>query len=347
MTLSVSGQYGEGNMTYTLVDNDTEERNDDSQPNESTSEHPGSVTEVPTHVASTAFYPTTITTSSTFKTDAPTSHIDSCKVLLQDIELANGVVIYGNCTIEIRNVTFQNATIQAPPESCGHVTINMERTDFRGKPKCEGVQCKDQKISNITCENVQIHIDKCGFYQTSFSVQGKHVTNMRISNSIFSNDPDEIQYLGGLHLTFSAYSADIYITNSTFEKQTHPSRVQSVINLYQASLWLKAIKEPTDRSLDTFAHVNITDCVFQDNERGITMVGPFAQISLERTLFLRNTAMHAGAAILSLINGANPLLILNCTFRDNVAGKFRDNYPIKETLEEFSIVGSEVSFVKV
>ena len=78
------------------------------------------------------------------------------------------------------------------------------------------------------------------FYQTAIFVVSYESTDILISGSRFSNLPSQPRFLGGVHLTFSADKASVIITESLFEDQIHPTRILSVVNLYDSAIWLKA-----------------------------------------------------------------------------------------------------------
>ena len=84
----------------------------------------------------------------------------------------------------------------------------------------------------------------------------------------------------------------------------------------------------------------LENCVFRNNERGITLVGPFKKLLIEKCYFIDNIAMHAGAGILVLIH--TQMDIVNCTFVNNMAGKYRNDYPIADKENSFKVVNSEV-----
>ncbi len=70
------------------------------------------------------------------------------------------------------------------------------------------------------------------------------------------------------------------------------------------------------------ATVIIENCNFTHNERGLTIIGPYKTLELENSHFNSNVAMHAGSAILVLIDEKTHFVIDNCTFADNMAGRY-------------------------
>ena len=265
-----------------------------------------------------------------------------CHVAFTNIIFENVLLLLDNCTAVIDNCTFSNASIRSLGDQCEQVDVTLFNSRWMGKQECsDNGSCIPFHPSNLTCHNVTLKVQDCEFLHTSLAVKGLGWTRVLIDNSVFSKLPDQIQYLGGLHLTFNAQWARILIKDSLFEKQIHPTRVQSVINLYESAIWLKANKVGNQQEMTQSVAI-ITNCRFFDNERAITMVGPFSKLRIENSHFEKNMAMHAGAALLVLVSHQTTLRIDNCSFINNVAGEYRDNYPIRERDGAFEVVGSEV-----
>ena len=266
----------------------------------------------------------------------------NCVVKMRNIELLNGKVTLTNCTLEMVNVVFTNTSLSTFGSTCHHINVTLSNITIYGRVHCDrNGMCINKLLNNITCRNVQLSVLQSVFYQTTVIVVGKQTTKILVDGCLFSNLPGVLQFLGGLHFTFSSFDAYVNISNSTFEKQVYPNRVQSVINLYDAAIWLKADIDETS-NYRSRARAFVENCIFQDNERGITLVGVFHQLEILSSVFDKNIAMHAGAAMLVLINKQSQMIISKCTFRNNVAGKFRDSYPIIERSNDFQVVGSEV-----
>ena len=264
---------------------------------------------------------------------------ENCVFMMYNTIIEDAMVTISNCSVEMGNVTFINSSVVAT--DCVYTNIYITKSIWYGRSHCdESRQCHNTVMNNLVCNRTEVTITKTQFYQTTFLVHSSSVTKVLVSDVLFGNHPDSAQYMGGLHLTFGNRNAQILIRNSVFRDQLHPSRVRSVTNLFEAAIWLKS--KPVG---DYNAAVTIIQNVnFTNNERGITIIGPFKDINIAESYFKHNIAMHAGAAILVLINTSTTLEIENCTFVDNAAGKYRDNYEIKHKDEEevFQVVGNEV-----
>ena len=267
-----------------------------------------------------------------------------CFLSLHNLVVENGVITFTNsCSVEIRNLTFTNASIAS--SNCDSLKMYITESIWYGKGRCDrNAQCSGPKMNTLFCQDVDLQVTKSQFYQTTLLVNSERNTKILVSEVLFSeiNTPEDAQYMGGLHLTFSAHYADILIRNSTFRNQLHPNRIKSVTNLFDAAIWLKSVAvQKNDPSSNATAVVE--NVQFIDNERGISLIGPYRYLKIERSTFRHNVAMHAGSAILILIDMMSRLIIDNCTFIENAAGKYRDNYYVTEPQGAFEIIGSEVS----
>lgn len=268
----------------------------------------------------------------------------SAHVMLHNMAVDHGSIIFTNsCKVEIINTTFTNASLVT--SNCETMDIYITESTWYGKARCNrNADCIDTKMNHIDCRDVDVHITRSRFYQTSFLVHTARISKVEILGVTFSAifAEEDAQYMGGLHLTFSAYWADILIKNSTFKNQLHPNRIKSVTNLFDASIWLKSVALSKNNPSSNVTAV-IENVLFSDNERGITLIGPYKYLKIERSVFQNNIAMHAGSAVLVLIDLQSTLFINNCTFTNNQAGKYRENYLVKEPAGAFEIIGSEVS----
>lgn len=124
-------------------------------------------------------------------------------------------------------------------------------------------------------------------------------------------------------------------------KQVNPTKEQSIINLYEAALWLKAAMV-SRRNKTSTANLVVDRCHFVGNERAMTLVGPFRRAVIRRSSFVANRAIHAGAGILVLVTKNTDVMIDNCTFVDNSAGQYREFYAVEDSGGTVRFVGDEV-----
>ena len=112
------------------------------------------------------------------------------------------------------------------------------------------------------------------------------------------------------------------------------------MNLYFAALMVRAATPPGGGP-EGGGVVNIENCIFRNNERGLTLIGPFNITAVQNCSFVGNIAMHAGAAILYLTDPSTPSYVTNCSFRQNDAGSYKMN-KIDNYEDSFQIIGDEV-----
>lgn len=264
---------------------------------------------------------------------------ESCHVMLRNVEIENGFLSFFDCSFEIHDVIFRDSGLRNS-EFCMHADIKVLDSTWYGTQMCnENGTCSNIQHSMLTCHFLNVTMQNVRFYQAQFIVENYGYTNVYVVDGLFSNAPNTTRALGGLHLSFSAMNAFILIENSTFENQIHPTKVLSVINLYDSALWLKAAIQ---ENMTARASAVIRNCQFINNERGITIVGAFLELSIAGCLFQENMAMQAGAGILVLSHKATIVNITDCIFENNVAGSFRRDYNIQEQEGAFTEVGSEV-----
>lgn len=72
------------------------------------------------------------------------------------------------------------------------------------------------------------------------------------------------------------------------------------------------------------------------------MIGPFESLAIRNCLFAGNKATHAGAGILVLASRTFVISVDNCTFVNNVAGRYRDYYSLSEDDGSLKMIRDEV-----
>ena len=268
---------------------------------------------------------------------------DVDRAWLENVRVEDGSVLVANCSLTIVNCTFRAASVVSLPD-CLTISVHIANSTMIGQHSCEeaGI-CYNHRINNITCSVTELIVQDSVFYQTAIFVVSDEATSIHIGGSRFSNLPSQPRFLGGVHLTFSADQASVVIRTSLFENQIHPTRILSVVNLYESAIWLKAeTKSIGNRTAANNALVRIDSCRFVNNERALTTVGQYAALHVEHCVFRRNMAMHAGAAILVLTTNDTRLVVHACTFTENVAGRYRDWYPAAQRNGSFEVVAGEV-----
>ena len=99
-------------------------------------------------------------------------------------------------------------------------------------------------------------------------------------------------------------------------------QVQSAINLYGAAVWLKA---DAIRHLRTRSNMEVVidRSTFQNNERGLMVVGNFKNFTIVDCLFKDNLAVHSGAGLFIMARAGSQMFLINTVFSGNSAGYLR------------------------
>ena len=267
-----------------------------------------------------------------------------CAFQACNLEISNCDMSFANCSVHIEKSTFTNASLRTM-KSCAKADVTILESTWYGSAECKDTEScltidRETHQNRIgECDDVNLHVSNSHFYQSGITVTGSGKTNIQIVNSHFTNHPDKVSFLGGLLLTFPCHEATVSITGSRFENQNHPTKIQSLLNLYEAAVRVRSL---CGRGKLGNASVIIQNCQFVNNERGLTFIGHYQEAYVEHSEFRDNVAMHAGAAILQLSHNATHTKINNCSFVNNKAGTFRNNYPVKESEKEFMEVNTEM-----
>lgn len=262
-------------------------------------------------------------------------------ITIRNLEFVHGQVIVYNTSVILSNVHFYNASFSSLETDCNQLAVNIQDSRWTGLHRCNKTgSCNKTETSFLSCIHLHVTVLRTEFYQTMLALKGRQTTEVTVSQSLFSNRKEEASRLGGLHLTCSSAYALVVLENSTFEKQIHPTKVKSVSNLFEGAIWLKSKpdKHPSN------ATVYLNNIHLHDNERGITLVGPFKKghMTISNSLFTYNQAMHAGSGLLVLLERGTSMQVDNCTFMHNAAGRYRQKYSVAELPGTFEVLGNEV-----
>ena len=278
------------------------------------------------------------------------SLMHGAEIRLRNIEMEDGIVSLSNSTLEIFNSTLKNVSItQCTP--CGKFILRVSHTQWYGQSVCADNDCNTSPVTEILCNSTDITVIESQIFQHQLRVISFKETRVDISNTVFDNLEEDADFMGGLYFTFSSSQANILIRDTIFRNQLNPTRLKSLINLFEAALWLKA-QAPTFYKGTTNATAELINVTFSDNERGATLIGPFQQLDIISCTFERNIAMHHGAALLIIteeLPGPSrfeleaPVHVHNCTFVNNSGGNYQRKYEMEDPKDSFWISGNEVS----
>ena len=263
---------------------------------------------------------------------------DNCKLTMQNVEIENGVLEVVNCALEVVNCTVIDVFIITKFDvPCNYITIVFNQTIWFGQVKYTNGSLTAPyftRPSEIICNSTDLLISQSRFFQNFFIFESLTSSSAYISDSVFSNTDESLVRMGGLRLKYGAAShADIVIRNCLFEKQLEISRLESLMNLHKSALIISSSgREKVD------CKVILDNIQFKNNARGLSLVGSFASVQVNNSLFAGNIAKHAGAG--TLIFGREIMVLFdNCTFINNTGGKARNDYAYEDPNTEVSYDG--------
>ncbi len=124
-----------------------------------------------------------------------TNQTEDCLIIFQSLIFENGVLSFGNCTVEIMNVTFQNASIHTG-EICTSVSMYISMSSWQGRSQCnfQG-DCQSTLPNRIVCDDTDISIHRTRFMQSVFLVDSKLKTMILISEITVHNADTQVRQL--------------------------------------------------------------------------------------------------------------------------------------------------------
>ena len=219
------------------------------------------------------------------------------------------------------------------------IGMSMVESEWRGsmETNCSKESCKPSALIQCEGQYLQVNYSRSAFYHTKLQITATRHAKFEIDQCVFDNYDDMLIFHGAIYLTIMNNSEPIHIkvTDSVFQNQVNYDPVESIMNLFLAAFLVRSV-EPRNETV-----VEIENCQFINNERGLTFIGHFTYVNVTNSLFLDNIAMHAGAAILYLTDTTSPSYVTNCTFRRNAAGSFRQEL-IADYADSFQVSGDEV-----
>lgn len=165
-----------------------------------------------------------------------------------------------------------------------------------------------------------------------------------VRNSTFTGIPGLATFHGGLLLTVTNGTDSrsyISVEDTIFERQINENPIDGIMNFHDSAL--KVVTDKPNHFYNPNVSLLIAACTFRDNERGLTLIGPFESVVIHDSQFLDNIAMHGGAGTLLLTDKATATVrIERCLFERNAAGAFREE-SIRDHAESFKIGMNEVT----
>lgn len=282
-------------------------------------------------------------------------------VSITNIDIINTMILVNNTRLFLSDSAMVNTTIQTleefrkAPSSVDTVQLYFTNVVWRGSvdPYCLNVtQCKTTSYVDIFAVRYRLELYNVSIYQVQMAAYVQNQVVMNIHNSLVTSSEDEPQYLGGIYNIIDYEDEDspvdpctFLVEDSVFEKQYWHNPIESIANLHEAALTI-IIKDKGDSPRihpdgPRNVSVEINRCQFVNNERGVTLVGPFEKMIISGSLFKDNIAMHPGSGILFFAWPHNNLTLHNCTFDSNSAGTYRTAI-VDKFRDSFEVTGNEV-----
>lgn len=170
-----------------------------------------------------------------------------------ELKLSDGSLTLSNCT-------FANSTVSTV-KPCRHVQVHVSNCRWIG-PRAGRSARTDPQIyrhmlaNDVDCLNTELSIVETRL--SWFVARGNQSMSVLVQDSEFVTDPEGMQHLGGLHLTFSAFNSRIVVRNSTFKQQVSGQlRYFSLFPNIPTCILTKATPHPTKHFSLTFEENSI------------------------------------------------------------------------------------------
>lgn len=241
-----------------------------------------------------------------------------------------------NLTVE--NCTFHNSQMRVMVTLVTSDLV-INNSQWLGHTKCDQKKCGATGLLQSTGRFHSIRISNCLLYHTKLQMDLPDIEDVLITDCEFNGQiNDNKPVLTGNMIVIMGYNeSSLTVRNCIFRNNNNYNPIDAVMNIFEASLLVRRQAPPNSPANLT---VYVENCLFENNERGLTFQGPVTEVYVDDTVFRHNIAMHAGAALLTLTQ--KPITVRNCTFDSNEAGGFRVT-EVRYPGDHFSVDGDEVS----
>ena len=264
------------------------------------------------------------------------------EVVFRDIVFTDALFHVSWAKVTFSNCIIRDSKWMSVPGN-PHIGFHVMNSEWIGSwdDNCTE-HCSPTADLQIMAGYLDVYMGASSFYHSKVKITAAQSIAFLIEDCVFSNLPNMSSVHGGIYLTVNngTLHSDLVVRDSIFEKQYYSEPIQSIMNLYEAALLMRVVNLATDNT-ESNVTASVDNCIFRDNERGLTFIGPFISTKVSNCAFNDNIAMHAGAGILYLTNVATPSFVENSTFDTNSAGAFRPG-PVKNYQESFQVIGDEV-----
>ena len=156
---------------------------------------------------------------------------ERCALSLDNVTMLGVDLGVDNCRVTIFNTYLLDSTVYTTRTTCRSLRMRMTRTNwtFSGHLPCSRVTsrsnvsepCRQTLVNELSCVYTDVTLDRVRLVLGSLIIYRSFSTHIYVTESQFTGDPDnpQSQFLGGLHMTFSAIDANITIVNCVFSNQ--------------------------------------------------------------------------------------------------------------------------------
>jgi hypothetical protein len=177
---------------------------------------------------------------------------ERCVVTIDNTTLIDVILDIDDCRVTVRQSVLVRSVIGTGLSQCRHVTLRVSDShwygnrlpcDRRDDANCHIASADAPEVVadvtaatvgfNFTCAELDAVFDRVEFVLGAVRMSASKSMRFRIISSLFTDSVDDggNQFLGGLHLSFSALSAVVELIDTNFTRQVsaHADRRQSVI----------------------------------------------------------------------------------------------------------------------
>ena len=256
-------------------------------------------------------------------------------VTLKDLRFINISMDMHDINPIVENCSFESSrfSIMVTIQTANLKIIN---TNWLGYTACGQEKCGPTGVLQAKGRFHAIHITNCKLFHTTMQMDLPDIEEIEIRNCEFNGQVQgEPVLTGNMIALLGLNGTTITVRDSVFRNNNNYNPIDSVMNIFEAGLLIRRNgNHPSNLT------VYVINCLFDNNERGLAFQGAITEVIVENSVFRRNVAMHAGAAVLLLT--MKQLTMRNCTFDSNEAGGFRVT-EVRYPGDHFSVYGDEVT----
>ena len=155
---------------------------------------------------------------------------ERCALTLQNVTMIGVDLEADDCHVTIVDSHLRDSTVYST-HNCRWLRMRVARTDwtFSGHLPCSKITsrcnvtepCQHMLSNHLSCGATDVTLDRVRLVLGSLVIVSRYSAHVYVARSQLIADPDkpENQFLGGLHLTFSAVGANITVVDCVFSNQ--------------------------------------------------------------------------------------------------------------------------------